>query len=124
MNNVKSPYLDLQPLKEDTKNNKDIYVKLIELFLMSIDEYIEVMDKELNTLNWPKLFSVTHKMISSIRMFGASGLEPIMLELECDFRDQNNLERIHKHVNSTLNIFNQVKKELQTELKLIENDET
>ncbi|WP_418603225.1 Hpt domain-containing protein [Hwangdonia sp.] len=124
MNKVKRPCLDLQPLKEDTKNNKDIYKTLIELFLGSIDEYIDVMNNELKTYNWPILFKVTHKMISSIRMFGASALEPIMLELECDFRDQNNLERIHKHVNSTLSIFSQIKKELQTELKLIEYDES
>lgn len=124
MNKPESGYIDLRPLKENVAGNMPIFKKLIESFIIGIDEYVNTMNSELKTNNWPALYQTAHKIIPSIRIFSIDKLEPIVIQLETSLRDQNDLESINKNINASLNIFNQVKIELQNELKLMDDGET
>jgi len=119
MGKLENSYINLIPLKKEITEDRTILKRLIELFLKNIDEYLEILDRELKTNNWDLLFKTTHKIIPSIRMFGAVELESIMLKLETIFKSQENLEGIDTLVASSSHIYKQVKIELLTELKLI-----
>jgi len=95
---------------------------VIELFIEGIDEFSCVLDEEMKNKNWHSLFQATHKIKPNISMFGITKLEPVILELENSFRLEQNLENIDGLVNSSIHIFKQVKDELHTELKALNNE--
>lgn len=124
MKTAGSGYIDLRPLKEEVEGNMSICKKLMESFLIDIEEYVYAMRGTLQTNNWPELYHVAHKIIPSIRIFNIIALEPIVMQLETNLRDQTNMELINTNIDSSLHIFNQVKQELQNELKLIDDAAT
>jgi len=124
MNIPKSGYIDLRPLKEEVDGNITVCQMLINSFITDIDGYINAMNIEVSSYNLPKLYQVAHKIIPSIRIFNIKKLEPIIIQLESELKREENLELINKNINSSIEIFNQVKIELQNELKLIENAAT
>ncbi|MDX1278787.1 hypothetical protein [Oceanihabitans sediminis] len=94
---------------------------LIDTFLVDIDVYMNAMSTEINYNKLPEIYQVAHKIIPSIRIFSIKKLEPIILQLESELKKEKDLDLINKNIKSSLEIFNQVKMELQNELKLIEN---
>ena len=121
MNTTKSSYIDLGPLKEEVEGNMIICKTLIKSFITDIDEYVALMNAELKISNLPTLYQVAHKIIPSIRIFNIMKLEPIIIELETYLREEDDLERIRNHIDSSLVIFYQVKTELHNELNLIDD---
>lgn len=121
MNTTKTNYIDLGPLKEEVEGNMIICKKLIESFITDIDEYVAIMNTELKASNLSTLYQVAHKIIPSIRIFNIMKLEPIIIELETYLREEDDLESIRNHIDSSLVIFYQVKTELQNELNLIDD---
>lgn len=124
MKTLLSSYIDLDPLKEEVDGNTTLCKMLIKSFIVDIDAYVIAMNGALTTKNSLALYQVAHKIIPSIRIFNIVKLEPIVIQLETDLRDQNDLESITHNINASLRIFNQVKIELQNELKSLENAET
>ncbi len=114
-----SKFIDLLPLKAEVEGNISVCKMLISAFIKDIDEYIHTMSCELNDSNLPKLYFVAHKIIPSIRIFSIAKLEPIIIQLETNLKNQENLECIRKDIATSLDIFEQVKIELQNELKTI-----
>lgn len=115
-------YIDLKTIKEDTFNEVPILKMVIELFIEGIDEFVDVLNQEIKNKNWHALFKATHKIKPNISMFGIAALEPVILELEDNFRLEQNLENIDGLVNSSIHIFKHVKVELHTELKSLNNE--
>ncbi|MBJ7881835.1 hypothetical protein [Gelidibacter salicanalis] len=124
MKTLASSYIDLDPLKEEVEGNTTLCKMLIKSFMADIDAYVIAMNGALPNNNFPALYQVAHKIIPSIRIFNIVKLEPIIIQLETDLRDQNDLECITNNINASLRIFYQVKIELQNELKSLENAET
>lgn len=117
MNQINSQYINLQSLKEDTFGDEAILKEIILLFIELIDEYISVLNTELNHKKWQALFQATHKIKPNIFMFGISSLEITILELELNFRNEINLESVDGLVQDVVFILKEVKKELLNELK-------
>jgi HPt (histidine-containing phosphotransfer) domain-containing protein len=122
MDKLEPQCIDLRSLKEDTLGDIEVLKMIVELFIEGIDEYVNIMNDELEHKNWPVLFEATHKIKPNISMFGISQLEPTILQLENDFKNETNLDTIDKQVNTSLDIFEQVKTELRSELKKMENE--
>lgn len=114
--------IDLQNLKEDTFGDTTILRMVIELFIEEIDEFLVTLKNELPNKNWPVLFQATHKIKPNITMFGIFSLELSILEMETYFRNEENLNTIDELVNTSIPVFDDVKIELQTELKLMNNE--
>jgi len=121
MNTPNYSFVDLQPLKNEIDGNLKVCKMLIDTFLVDIDVYMNAMSTEINYNKLPEIYQVAHKIIPSIRIFSIKKLEPIILQLESELKKEKDLDLINKNIKSSLEIFNQVKMELQNELKLIEN---
>ena len=115
-------YIDLQSLKENTFDDISIMKEIMELFLEIIDEYINTLNQELPNKNWDALFKAAHKIKPNINMFGIHKLESTTLQLEHNFKNEENLDTVDELVSSSINIFKQVKIEVQSELKSMNND--
>lgn len=118
----KYQYINLHSLKENTLDNIDIQIEIMELFLNLINEYIDILNQELPNKNWYALFDATHKIKPNISMFGIESLESIITQLDSDLRNKQNLDTVDKLINTTINIFKKVIIEIETELKLMTND--
>jgi len=114
-------YLNLQTIKEDTFGDTDILKMIIELFVEGIDEYVDVLNNAMPNEDWQTLFKATHKIKPNISMFGITKLESTILQLEHNFRNEENLETVAIGVESCISILKQVRVELLTELKLMDN---
>jgi HPt (histidine-containing phosphotransfer) domain-containing protein len=122
MNKLEPQYIDLRSLKEDTLGDIEVLKMIVEMFIEGIDEYVSIINDELGHKNWQVLFKATHKIKPNISMFGITQLEPTILQLESDFENEENLDTIDKQLNTCLDIFGQVKTELQAELKTMEHE--
>ena len=122
MQKLEYRYINLQKIEEDTFGDRTILKMIIELFIEGIDEFVGVLNKEMKNKNWQVLFQATHKIKPNLSMFGIKKLEPAILQLENNFRNEQDLDNVEILVNSSISIFKQVKVELQTELKSM-NDE-
>lgn len=122
MDCINSQYINLQSLKEDTCDDDTILKDIMALFIELIDEYNVVLNKEMAQKNWQALFQATHKIKPNIFMFGISSLEQTILDLELCFRNEVNLGLVDNLVHKTGFVLNEVKKELQTELKLMAHE--
>jgi HPt (histidine-containing phosphotransfer) domain-containing protein len=116
-------YINLQSLKENTFDDLSIQKEIMILFLELIDEYIHVLNQELPKKNWNELFKATHKIKPNINMFGIDALEPIILKLDHDFRTEQNLDTVNTLTTTCVNIFKKVIIEIETELKLMSDDQ-
>ena len=114
--------IDLQKIKEDTLGDTSVLKMIIELFVEGIGEFVGVLNEELKNKNWKELFQATHKIKPNISMFGIAELETTILQLESNFRNEQNLDTVDGLVDSCLTILEQVKVELQIELKLMNNE--
>ncbi|MEP1487620.1 MAG: Hpt domain-containing protein [Algibacter sp.] len=115
-------YIDLQSLKENTFDDASIMQEIMTLFIELIDEYVIILNTELPNKNWEGLFKATHKIKPNISMFGISQLEPTILQLENNFRKEEHLDTINNLIEYTLTVFKDVKKEIITELKSMNNE--
>ena len=122
MNETIYKYIDLRQIKEDTFGDITILRMIIELFIEDIDTYVNVLEVEIKHQNWQVLFQATHKIKPNISMFGIDALVPVVLELEDNFKSEHNLDQIDAPVNTSITVLNNVKKELQTELKSMINE--
>ena len=122
VNKLEYRNIDLQSIKEDTFGDTEILCMIIELFIEGIDEHVEVLNKELINHNWHELFKATHKIKPNISMFGITELVPILLEMESNFKNEQNLDDVDRLVNLCLPVFKHVKIELQIELKSMHNE--
>ncbi|GAA3633165.1 Hpt domain-containing protein [Flavivirga jejuensis] len=115
-------YINLDVLKESTFDDASIIKEIMELFLEIIDEYVETLTYQFPNKNWDLLFKATHKIKPNINMFGISKLESTILELESNFKNEQNLDTTNTLVTYCFSVFKEVKREIQTELKSM-NDE-
>ena len=112
--------LDLKFLKGETFNESSLLSLLIKSFNKEIDEYLEAIKIEFENKNWDKLYNATIKITPSITMFGISKLRPIIHTLGTRFKNEYKFNDIETLINSSREIFEHVKIELQTELDNLE----
>lgn len=114
-------YIDLQSLEEDTLGSVEIQKEIMVMFLKLIEEYDDVLNSELPNKNWDALYGATHRIKPNIRMFGITKLEPVILELEEKLRKEENLEGIDELFQTVQVGFQNVKNEIELELKAMDN---
>ena len=121
IHNIDETCIDLKFLRGETYNESSLLILLIKSFSKEIEEFLMIVDKEFKNKNWNELHKATHKIKPSVSMFGISKLDPIIYKLEDRFKEEKELENIEETINSCKQLFVQVKLELLTELKTLEN---
>ena len=122
MNNTTYKYINLDSLRENTFGDISILTEIIEMFLEDIDVFINLLNSEISKQNWPKLFQETHKIKPNISMFGIFSLETSILKLENCFRKEEELHEVDALSRFVVSSLNEVKKEIQIELKLLRHE--
>ncbi len=121
--NTKSEkYTDLEFLKQESLNETSILVLLIQLFIKDLDEYVQVVTKEIKTKNWEILHRATHKIKPNISMFGISKMEPLVHTLMKKLEKREDFDNVSTLLNECKQIIEKVKEELKEELKILENE--
>ncbi len=115
-------YINLKFLKEETFNESSIMILLIKSFVIEIEEFLSIMDKEFKNKNWEQLHKATHKIKPSVTLFGISKLDPIIHTLVNRFREEKQLDTIEELIISCRKICEHVKMELLTELKTLDSE--
>ena len=122
MNNTTYKYINLDSLRENTFGDISILTEIMEMFLEDIDVFINLLNSEISKQNWPKLFQETHKIKPNISMFGIFSLETPILKLENCFRKEEELHEVDALSRFVVSSLNEVKKEIQIELKLLRHE--
>ena len=122
MNNTTYKYINLDSLRENTFGDISILTEIMEMFLVDIDVFINLLNSEISKQNWPKLFQETHKIKPNISMFGIFSLETSILKLENCFRKEEELHEVDALSRFVVSSLNEVKKEIQIELKLLRHE--
>jgi len=122
VNNTTYKYINLDSLRENTFGDISILTEIMEMFLVDIDVFINLLNSEISKQNWPKLFQETHKIKPNISMFGIFSLETSILKLENCFRKEEELHEVDALSRFVVSSLNEVKKEIQIELKLLRHE--
>jgi len=122
MNNTTYKYIDLDQIKEYTFGDLPTLKMLLELFIQGIDEFVNDLNKEVNSQNLPELFQAAHKIKPNISMFGIDSLEDPILELESCFRNEENLHKVDALTEKVVQTLKEVKKEIHIELKTLSHE--
>jgi len=122
VNNTTYKYINLDSLRENTFGDISILTEIMEMFLVDIDVFINLLNSEISKQNWPKLFQETHKIKPNISMFGIFSLETPILKLENCFRKEEELHEVDALSRFVVSSLNEVKKEIQIELKLLRHE--
>lgn len=122
MNNTAYKYINLTNLRENTFGDISIFTEIMEMFLVDIDVFLNLLNSEISKRNWPKLFQGTHKIKPNISMFGIFSLESSILKLENCFRKEEDLQEVDSLSRFVIYSLNEVKKEIQIELKLLSHE--
>jgi Hpt domain len=122
VNNTAYKYINLTNLRENTFGDISIFTEIMEMFLVDIDVFLNLLNSEISKRNWPKLFQGTHKIKPNISMFGIFSLESSILKLENCFRKEEDLQEVDSLSRFVIYSLNEVKKEIQIELKLLSHE--
>jgi HPt (histidine-containing phosphotransfer) domain-containing protein len=122
VNNTAYKYINLTNLRENTFGDISIFTEIMEMFLVDIDVFLNLLNSEITKRNWPKLFQGTHKIKPNISMFGIFSLESSILKLENCFRKEEDLQEVDSLSRFVIYSLNEVKKEIQIELKQLRHE--
>ena len=91
-------------------------VVLIEMFLNDFDNYLKEAKNFIANNDFENLAKATHKVKPNVSMLGITKMDPLIEDINKDSNNNINLEAIPEKLENCENIFEKVKKELQTEL--------
>ncbi|MFN6945858.1 MAG: ATP-binding protein [Cytophagaceae bacterium] len=117
---------NLQELKRRTKSNPKLMMEMINLYLEQTYHLTDIMNKSLKTMEWDTLSSAAHKIIPSFAIMGINGqFEEMAKKVQEGAMTQvgglpENIE-INELVTKILTVCGQACKELEEEIKLLEN---
>ncbi|MBL4817606.1 MAG: Hpt domain-containing protein [Deltaproteobacteria bacterium] len=107
---------DLTYLRELADGSNDFVVEMIEMFLDQTPKYLSQIDLYLQENDWESIQGIAHTMKPSLSFMGIATLEPTVMSIEDNCRDQKDLETIPDLVQQLNQTCEASYKELQEEL--------
>ena len=108
--------VNLSYLVHRTKNNPELMMEMISLYLQQTPPLVSAMKQSLQDKDWGILQAVMHKMIPSFSIVGISpDFEKLAKEIQEYSAAQLELEKIHLHVQQLENVCAQACAELEEE---------
>ena len=110
-------FTNLTFLKDESLNETEILVLLIELFLKDLEEFNEEITLVLKSEDWEKLYKAALKIKPNVSLFGISKMEPLVHA----FMEKNKHQdlEIDAEIKSCKKIISGVILELNEELKIL-----
>jgi HPt (histidine-containing phosphotransfer) domain-containing protein len=86
--------IDLQYLKELSSGNREFEIEMINMYLSQTPEIVSEISEAFHLNDLKKVKSLSHKLKSSVIIFGAKLLHEKLAEIEELAADDNNLAQI------------------------------
>ncbi|NVO02295.1 MAG: Hpt domain-containing protein [Bacteroidetes bacterium] len=86
--------IDLQYLKELSSGNREFEIEMIDMYLEQTPEIVSEIGEAFQSNDLKKVKSLSHKLKSSVIIFGAKLLHEKLAEIEELAADDNNLAEI------------------------------
>lgn len=110
--------VDLSFIQEETFGDREILESILKSFLTDFDYYITHCETEIKNKNWEKVQAMTHKIKSSVSMFGIDDLIPLIANIDYKSKNNQNVEQIEELFQKCKEIHQIVRKELIHELNI------
>jgi PAS domain S-box-containing protein len=112
----KEPLFNLYELKRITKGNKEIFVKMVNTFIVNASDAIQSMHKNLKNNNWKKIGETAHKIIPSYKHLDINTVVSDLMELKIKTLIAPDYEDVPELINSisksTKKVINLLKQEI------------
>jgi PAS domain S-box-containing protein len=120
----KTPYIDLNYLQKRTKDNTQLMIEMITLYLSQTSTSLQEMQSSTMQKDWKKLHATAHKLIPSFSIVGIrSEFADLAKELQEMTRAGESTEGIESKVNKLTDILQTACEELEVELTRIKTKE-
>jgi len=112
--------VDMTFLKKCTKDNRELMIEMIELYLEQTPPLVSIMNQSLRNKDWESLRSAVHKMIPSFSIMGIlKDFENKAIKIQEYSRTKQHLDEIQDLVLQVDNVCTQACEELREECKMI-----
>lgn len=108
---------DLSQIKEIAGDNPEFLKEIFEIFVTQTPEYIEALQKGLNTKDFELMRNTAHKMYTSLGTLGIRSLISTVKGLENDCQNKTGFEEMPSKIALITTTCNKAIAELEEELK-------
>jgi CheY-like chemotaxis protein len=116
----RSKYVDLTYLNKRTKNNPELMMEMIALYLKQTPPLISQMKQGLHDKDWDSVYAASHKLIPSFSIMGINkDFEAIARKIQEYSNTRKHLNQVNKMVSEVENVCSKACEELEEELNVI-----
>jgi HPt (histidine-containing phosphotransfer) domain-containing protein len=117
----RSKYVDLTNLNERTRDNRELILEMITIYLKQTPPLISQMKQGLHDKDWDSVYTAAHKLIPSFSIMGIpKDFEDIAKKIQEYSGTQNHLDQVRGLVLQLENVCDKTYKELEGELIMME----
>jgi len=115
-----SKYVDLTYLNKRTKNNPELMMEMITLYLKQTPPLINQMKQGCHDKDWDSVYAAAHKLIPSFSIMGINkNFEAIARKIQEYSNTRKHLYQVNKMVLEVENVCSEACEELEEELNMI-----
>lgn len=92
--NNEEKLLDLEFLRQETFNDKNIIDRILESFLEDFEDFLKQSEIAIENENWENVYALTHKIKPSISMLSINKLIPLIAEIDYNSNNKINVAQI------------------------------
>jgi CheY-like chemotaxis protein len=116
----RSKYVDLTYLNKRTKNNPELMMEMIALYLKQTPPLINQMKQGSHDKDWDSVYAAAHKLIPSFSIMGIDkNFEAIARKIQEYSNTRKHLNQVNKMVLEVENVCSEACEELEEELNMI-----
>jgi PAS domain S-box-containing protein len=116
----RSKYVDLTYLNKRTKNNPELMMEMITLYLKQTPPLINQMKQGCHDKDWDSVYAAAHKLIPSFSIMGINkNFEAITRKIQEYSNTRKHLYQVNKMVLEVENVCSEACEELEEELNMI-----
>ena len=116
----RSKYVDLTYLNKRTKNNPELMMEMITLYLKHTPPLINQMKQGCHDKDWDSVYAAAHKLIPSFSIMGINkNFEAIARKIQEYSNTRKHLYQVNKMVLEVENVCSEACEELEEELNMV-----
>lgn len=109
---------DLSMVREISRGNDEFVLKMVQLFINTMQAEMEELKKYLSEKNWVAIGGIAHKIKSSIDTMGIILLKEDIRKLETYGKEQLNLDEVPILIQKIITVLSKVIQALKVEYSL------
>jgi HPt (histidine-containing phosphotransfer) domain-containing protein len=115
-------YVNLNYLKELSRNNNAFVVKIINGFMDQVSDAIPDMEQQVAGKDWEGLYSLLHRLKPSLEIMGVHALKSTIVAIEDSISTETNMNSIYESIEKIKDTLKDVVVELEVEKEKLTNE--